>query len=194
MKPLGSASPFRRRGKPVPCVRIRRRNRFVSRFQSAGLHPKLSTGSQLRNSPHVAPGSYDLTQYGDFSERNLHKRMQGPNWQQALYTEHMAKIPHSSFKETYERRKEDERRLGPGAYPMTDFLLEADRRPHCIRGALDQLSPRFPTEKLVGRCHSYRTRRTFFRIGQGTASRCLWDSRREVSEETLATGKHGAVV
>ena len=75
--------------------------------------------------------------------------MQGPNWQQSLYTERLAKIPHSSFKETYDKRKEDERRIGPGAYPISDFLTEADRRQRCARGALDQLGPRFPKEILV---------------------------------------------
>lgn len=90
-------------------------------------------------------------QYGDFSEKNVQKRMQGPNWQQSLYTQQMAKIPHSSFKDTYEQRKEDERRIGPGAYPIADFLTEADRRPQCVRGALDQLSPRFPKQNLVGK-------------------------------------------
>jgi hypothetical protein len=103
----------------------------------------------LQSSPNVAPGTYDLIQYGDFSDKNVQKRMQGPNWQHGLYTEQMAKIPHSSFKETYERRKEDERRIGPGAYPIDDFLTVADRRPRCVRGALDQLSPRFPEAKLV---------------------------------------------
>jgi len=88
-------------------------------------------------------------QYGDFSDKNIQKHIQGPNWQQSLYTEQMAKIPHSSFKATYDNRKEIERRIGPGTYPITDFLTEADRRPHCIRGALDQLSPRFPKEPLV---------------------------------------------
>jgi hypothetical protein len=88
-------------------------------------------------------------QYGDFSPKNVEKRMQGPNWQQGYYTAQMAKIPHSSFKETYERQKEDERRVGPGTYPINDFITEADRRPQCSRGALDQLTPRFPKEQLV---------------------------------------------
>jgi hypothetical protein len=88
-------------------------------------------------------------QYGDFSEKTIQKNMQGPNWQQSLYTERMSKIPHSSFKETYDRRKEDERRIGPGAYPINDFLTDADRRPRCARGTLDQLSPRFPKEESV---------------------------------------------
>lgn len=113
------------------------------------MHPELLTRLQLQSSPEIAPGSYDLMQYGDFSEKNIQKNAEGPNWQQALYTEQLAKIPHPSFKETYEQRKEIERRIGPGAYPIDDFLTEADRRPHCVRGALDQLSPRFPKENLV---------------------------------------------
>ncbi|CAF0783377.1 unnamed protein product [Adineta ricciae] len=120
----------------------------TARFQTTGMHPELLTTMQLQSSPYVGPGSYDLTQYGDFSAKTLENRMKGPNWQHALYTEQMAKIPHSSFKETYEKRKETERRIGPGTYPVNDFLTEADRRPHCARGALDQLTPRFPKENL----------------------------------------------
>ncbi|CAF4695062.1 unnamed protein product [Rotaria socialis] len=120
----------------------------TARFQSLGLHPELLTGSQHQSTPNVAPGSYDLMQYGDFSEQTIQKRMEGPNWQQALYTEQLAKFPHPNFRETYEKRLEDQKRLGPGTYPINDFITEADRRPRCARGALDQLSPRFPKEQL----------------------------------------------
>lgn len=122
---------------------------LIYRFTSAGVHPKFLSGNQPQTSPDVAPGSYDLMQYGDFSEKNIEKRTQGPNWQQALYTEQMAKIPHSSFKKTYDARKESERLIGPGTYAITDFLTDTDRRPQCVRGALDQLAPRFPREALV---------------------------------------------
>lgn len=121
----------------------------LSRFLSVGVHPEFLSGSHVQTSPDVAPGSYDLMQYGDFSDKNVQKRTLGPNWQQALYTEQMAKIPHSSFKTIHDTRKEIERRIGPGTYPITDFLTEADRRPGCVRGALDQLSPRFPKEIFV---------------------------------------------
>ncbi len=103
----------------------------------------------MQSSPNVAPGSYNLMQYGDFSEKNVQKRAQGPNWQQASYTEQMAKIPHSSYKATYEQQKENERRVAPGAYHINDFLTESDRKPQCLRGALDQLAPRFPNEPPV---------------------------------------------
>lgn len=90
-------------------------------------------------------------QYGDFSEKNVQKRMQAPNWQQGLYTEQMAKLPHLSFKQTYEKRKEEERRLGPGTYSIDDFLTEAGRKPRSLRGALDQLTPRFANDPIVCR-------------------------------------------
>ncbi|CAF3699406.1 unnamed protein product [Rotaria sordida] len=118
------------------------------RFQSLGLHPELLTRVQNPTSSNIGPGCYDLIQYGNFSDKNVQNRRQGPNWQQALYTEQMAKIPHSSFKDTYEKRKEDQRRIGPGAYSIDDFLIESDRKPRCIRGALDQLTPRFPKDQL----------------------------------------------
>lgn len=103
----------------------------------------------VQTSPEIAPGSYNLIQYGDFSEKNLQKRMEGPNWETALNTETLAKIPHSSYRKTYDQIREDQRRIGPGYYEVNDFITEADRRPRCARGALDQLSPRFPKESFV---------------------------------------------
>jgi hypothetical protein len=97
----------------------------------------------------MAPGAYNIMQYDDFSGKNVQKRAQGPNWQQALFTEQMAKIPHSTFKETYEKRKEDERRLGPGTYTINDFVMDSDRKPRSTRGPLDQLTPRFPIDPPV---------------------------------------------
>ena len=94
--------------------------------------------------------------------KHVHKRAQGPNWQQGLYTEQMAKIPHSSFKQTYEKRKEEERRVGPGTYSIDDFIAEADRRPQCLRGALDQLTPRFPNDEPVRRIQLSRSLKIFF--------------------------------
>lgn len=63
----------------------------------------------------------------------------------------MAKIPHSTFKQTYETRKEAERRVGPGTYPINDFITELEKKPRSIRGPLDQLTPRFPPDPAVGR-------------------------------------------
>lgn len=124
---------------------------MTNRFRTAGLHPQLLTRVQFDSPPRVAPGSYDILQYGNFSNKNVQKRSQGPNWQQGLYTEQMAKIPHSSYKETHEKHKESQRRLGPGTYQFTDFLSEAERRPQCTRGALEQLTPRFAKDLPVRR-------------------------------------------
>lgn len=143
------------------------------------MHPKLLTGGQVQSSSNIAPGSYDLMQYGDFSDKNIQKRIQGPNWQQALYTEQMAKIPHSSFKATYDFRKEVEKRIGPGTYEITDFLTDADRRPHGVRGALDQLSPRFPKDNLVYQLFYAQyllNNIDFCIIGSCTTARCLWNT------------------
>ncbi|CAF1342278.1 unnamed protein product [Rotaria magnacalcarata] len=117
------------------------------RFQTLGLHPGLLTRVQHDTAPHVGVGSHDVIQYDGFSDKNVQKRREGPNWQQALYTEQMAKIPHSSFKETYEKHKEQERHVAPGAYGIEDFLTENGRKPRSIRGALDQLTPRFPKDQ-----------------------------------------------
>ncbi|CAF1607811.1 unnamed protein product [Didymodactylos carnosus] len=116
------------------------------RFKPIGIHPELFTRTQIHSNPSVGPGTYDLVQYGDFSDKNVQKNAEGPNWEQAFYTEKMAKIPHSNFKATYESRKEEERRIGPGAYEIKDFLIEADERPQCSRGLLDQLTERFPKD------------------------------------------------
>ena len=140
-----------RRNRPGEC-RSRssaRHRRITSRFQTLGLHPKLLTRLQSQSSPHIAPGSYDVMQYDPFSSKSIQKSTQGPSWRQALYTEQMARIPHSSFKETYEKRKENERRLGPGTYSINDFLTNPQRRPNVARGILDQLSPRFPEDHAV---------------------------------------------
>ena len=81
----------------------------------------------------------------------------------------MAKIPHSSYKETYQKLKEDERHVGPGAYHIDDFLTEADKRPRCNRGALDQLTPRFPVDLPVWK-NSCIFFSSLFIIGQSTTA------------------------
>lgn len=109
---------------------------------------------QNQNLPDLAPGTHDQLQYGDFSDKNVQKRREGPNWQHALYTEQMAKIPHSSFKETYEKRKENERRVGPGCYGFDDFLTENERKPRSTRGIIDKLTPRFAKDLPVSKIFS----------------------------------------
>ena len=54
----------------------------------------------------MGPGTYDLLPYAEFSNKNVVRKSDGPNWETALHTEKMAKIPHLLFKETYNKRKE----------------------------------------------------------------------------------------
>lgn len=107
------------------------------------------TRVQWQSLPSVGPGTYDLNQYGEFSKKNVQKRAQGPNWQQSIYTERMAKIPHSSYKETHAKEQEKKVNLGPGKYEFVDFLTQYENRPQCTRGALEQLTPRFPKDEPV---------------------------------------------
>ena len=123
-----------------------------------------------------------MMQFDPFSSKNIQKNAQGPNWRQALYTEQMARIPHSSFKETYEKRKENERRLGPGTYSINDFLTNPQRRTNGARGLLDQLSPRFPDDHAVGIIRSYLVLhltgvRLHTQPGSSTTARCVRYSR-----------------
>jgi hypothetical protein len=54
----------------------------------------------------VGPGSYNLLLYGDFSEKSLHKKASGPNWEKSLYNEKLAKMPHLLFREQFAERKD----------------------------------------------------------------------------------------
>ena len=56
-------------------------------------------------------------------------------------------MPHLLYKEQWEQKLEQSRKLGPGSYNITDFLEEAKRRPQCRRGHLELLEPRFAKEK-----------------------------------------------
>jgi hypothetical protein len=59
----------------------------------------------------MGPGTHDLLPYSEFSEKNVNRRADGPNWKTALNTEKMAKIPHLLFKDTYYKRKEHVRKI-----------------------------------------------------------------------------------
>lgn len=124
-----------------------------NRFTISGLHPQLLTRGHIPHdtthipdsSRNMGPGTHDLLPYSEFSEKNVNRRADGPNWKTALNTEKMAKIPHLLFKDTYYKRKEHEKRLGPGCYDIKDGLELNEAIPRSKRGMLDALSPRFPS-------------------------------------------------
>ena len=58
-------------------------------------------GSQL------GPGSYDTLKYSEFSDPNVARHADGPNWERGVLTEKLAKMPHLLYQETYKKKKED---------------------------------------------------------------------------------------
>jgi hypothetical protein len=48
-----------------------------------------------------------LLKYNEFSDENVWRKADGPNWEKAFYTEKMAKIPHLLYKEEYKNKLED---------------------------------------------------------------------------------------
>ncbi len=58
----------------------------------------------------MGPGSYDLMRYNEFSDINVSRRADGPNWERALHSEKMARLPHLLYREAYKRKQEDVRK------------------------------------------------------------------------------------
>lgn len=94
----------------------------------------------------LGPGTYDLLKYNEFSDNNVTRRAEGPNWQKSLLTEKEAKMPHLLYKDTYEHKKEYERRLGPGSYEISGNIEQLDKKQTSNRGMLDALSERFDSK------------------------------------------------
>lgn len=126
-----------------------------ARFTQNGVHPNMlyrgrmpydslvtaPAGSQL------GPGSYDLEQYGSFSDKNVSRSVDGPSWQRALYTESLAKMPNILYQEEHYKKLEDKRRLGPGHYEFIDSFQRVSNKPQSNRGMLDALYDRFSYQK-----------------------------------------------
>merc|ERR1739848_925916 len=90
-------------------------------------------GSQL------GPGSYDLEQYGSFSDKNVSHSADGPGWQRAMYTETLGKMPCILYQEEHKKKQENKRRLGPGHYEFVDSFEQKSNKPQSNRGMLDAL-------------------------------------------------------
>ncbi len=58
---------------------------------------------------HLGPGSYDLEQYGSFSDKSVSRSADGPNWQRAMYTEYMARTPNILYQDEHKKKLEDVR-------------------------------------------------------------------------------------
>ena len=55
----------------------------------------------------MGPGQYDLLRYSEFSDLNVSRRADGPNWERGFLTEKLAKMPHLLYQEQYKNKKED---------------------------------------------------------------------------------------
>ena len=55
----------------------------------------------------LGPGSYDLLRYNEFSDLNVTRKAQGPNWDRAIHTEKMAKLPHLLYREAHKKKLDD---------------------------------------------------------------------------------------
>lgn len=85
-----------------------------ARFNQNGVHPNmLSHGRMPYDSEITAPagfqlgpGSYDLEQYGSFSDKSISRSFDGPNWQRAMYTETLGKMPNILYLEEHKQKQE----------------------------------------------------------------------------------------
>ena len=86
------------------------------RFNLNGIHPNLLSNGRmpydsnfrLQTGTNIGPGSYDLIKYGEFSKNNILQRSNsGSNWERALLTEKLAKMPHILYQETHKKKKEE---------------------------------------------------------------------------------------
>jgi hypothetical protein len=47
-----------------------------------------------------------MKKYAYFSETNVSRKAEGPNWERGALTEKLAKMPHLLYQETYKKKQE----------------------------------------------------------------------------------------
>lgn len=85
------------------------------RFNQNGLHPNLLVNGRMpydssvrsQTDKNIGPGSYDVLKYNQFSETNVSRRADGPNWERAALTEKLAKMPHLLYQDAFRKKMED---------------------------------------------------------------------------------------
>lgn len=86
-----------------------------SRFNQNGLHPHLLTNGRMpydssitaQTAANIGPGSYDLVKYGPFSTENVSRRAEvGSDWERAIMSEKLAKMPHLLYQDTFKKKIE----------------------------------------------------------------------------------------
>jgi hypothetical protein len=82
--------------KLLSCYKLKIKNKF--------LKLKLKAGN-------LGPGSYDLLRYNEFSDNNVMRKADGPNWERSALTEKLAKMPHLLYQDSFKKKQEDVREL-----------------------------------------------------------------------------------
>jgi hypothetical protein len=88
-----------------------------------------------------------MKKYDHFSDQNVSRRADGPNWQRAALTEKLAKMPHLLYQEAYRQKMNLKKELGPGHYDP-NYDLYFTKQAQSNRGMLHALSDRFSYEKI----------------------------------------------
>ncbi|XP_006825739.1 ciliary microtubule-associated protein 2-like [Saccoglossus kowalevskii] len=124
-----------------------------SRFDVSGVHPKSKMPGTFTEVPYCrksmdelnrrrGPGVYGV-EVGGFSRSAVELRSSGPGWARAYEVARMAALPHLLYKEQWEKKRAQQRNLGPGSYSIKDFVQVIDERPHSLRGICETRDRRF---------------------------------------------------
>eukprot|EP00117_Sycon_ciliatum_P038867 scpid53763/ scgid28807/ Uncharacterized protein C1orf177 homolog len=102
----------------------------ANRFSMANIHPQNRTpGSYLQvsylgdddPSRLRAPGRYNIEK-GGFALDAVEERAQGPGWFEQLETTQEAAVPRTAVADKWHKQKRLEEEMGPGKYPVSDFI------------------------------------------------------------------------
>ncbi|KAK2184735.1 hypothetical protein NP493_255g04008 [Ridgeia piscesae] len=118
------------------------------RFDVAGVHPDNKKPGAYTQVPYfigtgtaLGPGSYEVD-VGAFDQKTLDRNAEGPGWARQYAMERIAALPYLLYKEQWEEKRMQKRKLGPGTYEYRDFMQLAEK-PRSTKGMLDSSEIRF---------------------------------------------------
>ncbi|XP_070563027.1 ciliary microtubule-associated protein 2-like [Ptychodera flava] len=131
-----------------------------SRFDTSGVHPASKMPGTFTEVPYCTksmdelnrrrgPGMYDVL-VGGFSKSAVLERSSGPGWARAYEVARMAALPHLLYKDQWEKKRAQQRNLGPGSYNIKDFMQSADEKPRSTRGICETRDRRFRSVAVSG--------------------------------------------
>ncbi|XP_077981142.1 ciliary microtubule-associated protein 2-like [Glandiceps talaboti] len=131
-----------------------------ARFDTSGVHPASKMPGTFTEVPYCTksmdelnrrrgPGVYDVL-VGGFSRSAVDDRASGPGWARAYEMARMAALPHLLYKEQWEKKRAQQRNLGPGSYNIKDFVDASDEKPRSTRGICETRDRRFRSVATSG--------------------------------------------